>query len=187
VSSPLRLLIGLGNPGGRYALTRHNAGSSFVQAAARRFGAALREEPKFEGRIASARVGSASVWLFVPSAFMNVCGRPAAKVARFYKITTNEILVAHDDLELPPGGVRLKFGGGHGGHNGLRDLIRHLGGRDFVRLRIGIGRPDDADRVADYVLHKPAGDEARLIDDAVDDALRELPGIVDGVEGALSA
>ena len=180
MSSPVRLITGLGNPGGKYEHTRHNAGSRFVCEAARQAGIVLRGDSKFPGQIATAGIGSGSVYLFVPSAYMNISGLPVAKVARFYKIPVDQILVAHDELELPPGEFRLKAGGGHAGHNGLRDLIRHLGSNEFGRLRIGIGHPGNAADVADYVLRKAPAAEAGLIEQAIDAALRNLPTIVDG-------
>jgi len=180
VASPVSLLVGLGNPGKRYEPTRHNAGSRFVCEAAREAGSTLRDEAKFDGRIGSARVGSRKLYLFIPATFMNVSGLPVARVARFYKIPVEEILVAHDELELPPGEVRFKAGGGHAGHNGLRDLIKHLGGSEFSRLRIGIGHPGTGKGVADYVLKKPSATEAGLIEQAIDAALRDLPRAVAG-------
>jgi len=180
VTSPILLLVGLGNPGERYAHTRHNAGSQFVHQAALDAGAVFRNEPKFNGRIASARIGSRDVRLFIAAAYMNESGRAVAGVVRFYKVPVDQVLIAHDELDLPPGVVRLKKGGGHGGHNGLRDVIRHLGSRDFSRLRIGIGHPGSADQVADYVLRKPAKRDAVLIQDSIDAACRELTGIVSG-------
>jgi PTH1 family peptidyl-tRNA hydrolase len=180
VTSPILLLVGLGNPGDRYAHTRHNAGSRFVHQAAFDAGAVFRNEPKFNGRVASARIGGQDVRLFVAAAYMNESGRAIAGVARFYKVPVEQILVAHDELDLPPGAVRLKKGGGHGGHNGLRDVILHLGSRDFSRLRIGIGHPGSADQVVDYVLRKPAKPDAELMQEAIDAARRELPVIVSG-------
>lgn len=180
MSSSIRLIVGLGNPGERYEQTRHNAGTRFVCEAARGAGLVLRAEPKFDGRLASARIGSESVFLFIPGSYMNVSGLPVAKVARFYKIPVEDILVAHDELELAPGDVRLKTGGGHGGHNGLRDLIKHLGGNAFSRLRIGIGHPGESRDVADYVLKNPSAIEAKLIEDAMYRALNDLPPTVAG-------
>ena len=175
-----RLVVGLGNPGDRYDATRHNVGARFVQEAASRTGVALRVEPKFDGRVAAARIGCDAVHLFVPGSYMNESGPPVAKVARFYKIPVDGILVVHDELELPPGEVRYKSGGGHGGHNGLRDLVKHLGSNGFGRLRIGIGRPAHARDVSGFVLQKATSSEARLIDAAMDEALNDLPAIVAG-------
>ena len=180
MSSSIRLIVGLGNPGDKYEQTRHNAGSRFVCEAARGAGVALRAEPKFDGRLASARIGTESVFLFIPGPYMNVSGLPVAKVARFYKIPVDEILVVHDELGLPPGEARLKTGGGHGGHNGLRDLIKHLGSNAFSRLRIGIGHPGESRDVADYVLKNPSAIEAKLIEDAMYRALNDLPSAVAG-------
>lgn len=178
MSSPIRLIAGLGNPGGKYEHTRHNAGSRFVWELAQQMGAALRKDSKFQGQIATAGIGAGSIYLFVPAAYMNVSGLPVAKVARFYRIPVDQIMIVHDELELEPGEFQLKSGGGHAGHNGLRDLIKHLGSNEFARLRIGIGHPGTAD-VANYVLNKPTASEADLIEQAMDAALRNLPAIVD--------
>ena len=183
MTSPILLLVGLGNPGEQYAHTRHNAGSRFVHQVALDMGTRLLYEPKFNGLVANAHIGSESVRLCVPVAYMNNSGRVIASVARFYKIPADQILVAHDELDLPPGVVRMKAGGGHGGHNGLRDIIRHLGTRDFLRLRIGIGHPGSSEQVADYVLRRPPKREAVLIQDSIDTATRDLHGIVNGETG----
>jgi PTH1 family peptidyl-tRNA hydrolase len=163
----LRLIAGLGNPGPEYRDTRHNAGAWFVNALADKCGAALREESRFFGR--HARLGGVS--LLEPTCWMNRSGRSVAACAGYYKIEVAEILVVHDDLDLEPGTVRLKTGGGHGGHNGLRDIVTHLGSAAFHRLRIGIGHPGNAERVVPWVLSRPSADEAQRILLAIDRAL----------------
>lgn len=180
MNSPISLVVGLGNPGAEYAATRHNAGVWLVDEWARRTGAAFTAEPKFGGELVKIPVGGKSVWLFKPSSYMNVSGPPVQRVANFYKIPLEAILVVHDELELPPGEVRLKRGGGHAGHNGLRDLAKHLG-PDTWRLRLGIGRPAGKKmEVADYVLARPSRDERAWIDAAIDSALAVAPALVSG-------
>lgn len=168
---PIQLVVGLGNPGREYEATRHNAGAWLVEELARRHGASLREEAKMGGELAKALVGGRAVWLFRPGSYMNLSGQPVQKVAGFYKIPLDQILVAHDELELLPGEVRLKDGGGHGGHNGVRDLARHLG-PGFLRLRLGIGRPGQKGRsgkmsVESFVLKAPSGEDRTEIDIAI--------------------
>ncbi len=176
----ISLIVGLGNPGAQYEPTRHNAGFWFLDEIARRAGEPFRIETKFHGEVVKAHIGGAAVWLLKPSTFMNRSGQAVAAVANYYKIDVDSILVAHDELDLPPGQLRLKQGGGHAGHNGLRDIIAHLG-KDFYRLRIGIGRPPQAGRpVADYVLGSPGKGERQEIDDAVDDAERCVDLMVKG-------
>lgn len=177
---PLRLVVGLGNPGPQYALTRHNAGFWLVDALARRHGAVLRFDAKYDGEVGALAAAGGSLWLLKPMTFMNRCGLSVARLAGFYKIPPPQILVVHDDLDLPPGTVRLKRAGGHGGHNGLRDIIRCLGGNDFLRLRLGIGHPGDAREVVGYVLRRAPADEQQRIEAAVDDALREFPRLLEG-------
>lgn len=175
-----RLLVGLGNPGARYAKTRHNAGFIFLEAAARQLGAVIKPDAKFHGLVGSARWQARKLWFLMPDTFMNHSGQAVASLASYYGITAPEILTVHDDLDLPPGVARLKKGGGHGGHNGLRSLIANLGGNDFQRLRIGIGHPGDANRVVDYVLAEAPAAEQQAIDAAIAHALALLPYILDG-------
>jgi peptidyl-tRNA hydrolase, PTH1 family len=163
---PLTLIVGLGNPGPTYARTRHNAGFELVDELARRAGVGLRHEARHQGELARATIGGTEVWLLKPMTFMNLSGQSARSVAAFYRIPPQSILVAHDELDFPPGVVRLKEGGGAGGHNGLRDLIAQLGD-GFWRLRIGIGHPGDRGQVLDYVLGRPPAAEAALIHEAV--------------------
>ncbi|MDQ2695372.1 MAG: aminoacyl-tRNA hydrolase [Pseudomonadota bacterium] len=177
---PLRLVVGLGNPGPQYGLTRHNAGFWLVDELARRHGVGLRFDARYDAEVGALTAAAGSLWLLKPMTFMNRCGPSVARLAGFYKIPPPQILVVHDDLDLPPGTVRLKRAGGHGGHNGLRDIIRCLGGNDFLRLRLGIGHPGDAREVVGYVLRRAPADEQQRIEAAVDDALREFPRLLEG-------
>ncbi|WP_019021476.1 aminoacyl-tRNA hydrolase [Thioalkalivibrio sp. ALE23] len=178
--APIRLVVGLGNPGPRYAETRHNAGFWFVDALARDHGARFRPENRFDGEAARLTLPEGDAWLLKPMSFMNKSGLPVRKCADFYRIAPEEILVVHDELDLEPGVVRLKHGGGHGGHNGLRDLHRHLGGPAYCRLRVGIGHPGERDQVVPFVLDRPDRDAARAIGEALDHAAREIPALLAG-------
>ena len=173
------LIVGLGNPGSKYEQTRHNAGFWFVEEIARLKGAHFRPEAKFSGDVCKLTLEGRDVWLLKPNTFMNLSGQAVSKLANFYKIPKDNILVAHDELDLDPGVVRLKTGGGHGGHNGLRDIISHMG-KEFQRLRIGIGHPGNRDDVVNYVLNRASKDEQIDIDNALDDALRVLPLLAEG-------
>jgi PTH1 family peptidyl-tRNA hydrolase len=189
MGTPVRLVVGLGNPGRQYEATRHNAGFWFVDALAARLGASFAGEAKFHGRIARA-VGD--LRLLEPSTYMNLSGRAVGAVAQFFGIAPAEILVVHDELDLTPGEARLKFGGGTAGHNGLRDIAAHLGGPEFWRLRIGIGHPRDSaiaqQPVADYVLQPPRANELAAIEDALARALDAWPAIAAGeTERAMTA
>ncbi len=175
----IQVIAGLGNPGIRYDQTRHNAGSWFVDELARQHGGAFRAERRFQGEVARIRIGPGEVWLLKPTTFMNHSGQAIGALVNFYKVPVEDVLVVHDDIDLPPGTVRLKRGGGHGGHNGLRDIIAHLG-RDFWRLRIGVGHPGHRDEVIDYVLSRPPPEEARLIHAALESALPVIPVLVSG-------
>jgi PTH1 family peptidyl-tRNA hydrolase len=180
LAPPIQLIVGLGNPGPQYEATRHNAGFWFVDEVARANGGNLRHENKFHGEACKVHVGGLEVWLLKPMTFMNRSGQAAAALANFYKIPPESILVVHDELDLPPGALKLKRGGGHGGHNGLRDLIARLGSKEFVRLRVGIGHPGHSSQVTGYVLGKPPAQEREEVEAAVRDALESLPEIVDG-------
>jgi PTH1 family peptidyl-tRNA hydrolase len=175
----IELIAGLGNPGSKYEQTRHNAGFWLVEEIARLKGAHFRPESKFSGEVCKVVLEGRDVWLLKPDTFMNRSGLAVQKLASFYKIPVENILVAHDELDLEPGTARLKTGGGHGGHNGLRDIIAHLG-KEFHRLRIGIGHPGDRSQVVDYVLHRASQDEQISIDNSIDDALRVLPLLAEG-------
>ena len=179
-SSPIRLLVGLGNPDPRDARTRHNAGFWFADAVASRWGASFRSQSNFFGDVADCQVGGQRLRLLKPMTYMNNSGRSVAALANFYKLESKEILIAHDEIDLPPGTVRLKRGGGHGGHNGLRDILPQLGSPDFARLRIGVGHPGNKSAVVGYVLKPATADEQRAIDDAVALALDHFPEIVAG-------
>ena len=181
---PLTLIVGLGNPGPTYARTRHNAGFELVDELARRSGASLRHEGRHQGDLGRANIAGTEVWLLKPMTYMNLSGQSVRSVAGFYRIAPQSILVAHDELDFAPGTVRLKEGGGAGGHNGLRDLIEQLGD-EFWRLRIGIGRPEDRDAVLNYVLGRPPAAEADLIHEAVLAAADAVPVML--TEGAQKA
>jgi len=180
----IQLIAGLGNPGTKYEQTRHNAGFWFVDEVARRYAGKFRAESRFASEVASCQVDGQECRLQKPQEFMNRSGRPVATLAAFYRIPRPAILVVHDDLDLPPGTVRLKQDGGHGGHNGLRDLIPSLGGNDFLRLRIGIGHPGNRNEVSDYVLNDPRNEERGLIDEAMKNA-QEIAHLV--IEGKTEA
>jgi PTH1 family peptidyl-tRNA hydrolase len=173
------LIAGLGNPGAQYEQTRHNAGFWFVDRIARLKGAQFRPDNKFSGDVCKVNLEGRDVWLLKPGTFMNRSGQAVQKLASFYKISPAQILVVHDEIDLEPGTAKLKTGGGHGGNNGLRDIIAHLG-KDFHRLRIGIGHPGHKDQVADYVLHRAGREDQQAIDEAIDDALRALPILMEG-------
>ncbi|HGA2727062.1 TPA: aminoacyl-tRNA hydrolase [Enterobacter hormaechei] len=169
----IKLIVGLANPGAEYAATRHNAGAWYVDLLAERLRSPLREEPKFYGYTSRINLAGADVRLLVPTTFMNLSGKAVAAMATFYRINPDEILVAHDELDLPPGVAKFKLGGGHGGHNGLKDIISKLGNNpNFHRLRVGIGHPGDKNKVVGFVLGKPPVSEQKLIDEAVDEAAR---------------
>jgi len=173
-----RLVVGLGNPGPDYSETRHNAGFWFCERLASRLGVSLSKESRFHGLAGFAR--GDNVWLLLPQTYMNRSGQSVGALARFHKIPAAEILVVHDELDIPPGQLRLKFGGGLGGHNGLKDICAHLGTQDYWRLRIGIGHPGDRNEVINYVLKPPRKDEAVEIDAALDRALDVWPFIARG-------
>lgn len=177
-SSPLRLVAGLGNPGPDYAATRHNAGFWFCERLAERLGARFQNESRFHGDVA--RVPGSDIRLLKPDTFMNRSGQAIGAMARFFRIPPDAILVIHDELDIPPGQLRLKCGGGHGGHNGLKDTDAHLGSRDYWRLRIGIGHPGERSEVIGFVLKPPRLEEQHLIDDAIDRALERWPDLAAG-------
>lgn len=172
--------MGLGNPGSKYAATRHNAGYWFVDAVVSRYAATFRVNPRFFGELTELNVDGQSVRVLKPGTYMNDSGRSVAAVVQFYRLPVEDILVAHDEIDLPPGVVRLKRGGGHGGHNGLRDVIPALGSPDFARLRIGVGHPGHKDLVTGYVLNRPRSGEQALIEKALADALDAFELMVSG-------
>ena len=178
--SAVQLIVGLGNPGAEYEQTRHNAGFWFVDALARAAGCALRGEARFHADVARCTLHGHDCRLQKPTTFMNRSGQAVAALAKFLRIPPGESLVVHDELDLPPGTARLKKGGGHGGHNGLRDLIAHLGTQDFLRLRLGVGHPGDRSQVVDYVLHRPSREDHELINAAMQRALEVMPLAIAG-------
>lgn len=180
MSEGIRCIVGLGNPGPRYQPTRHNAGYWFVEELARRHQLVFKADSKFQGEVTRLVMDGGSCWLLKPTTFMNHSGRSVAALAGYYGIPPRHILLAHDELDLPPGTVRLKKGGGHGGHNGLRDTIAALGSREFYRLRIGIDHPGHRDQVVDYVLSRPSREEEHRIRDAIDRAADQLPLLLQG-------
>jgi PTH1 family peptidyl-tRNA hydrolase len=178
--SEIRLIVGLGNPGKEYAGTRHNAGFWWVDELARSHSVRFKADSKFHGLVTRATLHGHEVCLLKPQTFMNISGRAVGAVAQFYKIEPAQILVVHDELDLPPGSAKLKLGGGHGGHNGLKDIIAHLGTKDFWRLRLGIGHPGERAEVSNYVLNAPRKEEQVLIEDAIQRAQEVAPLIIAG-------
>lgn len=180
MSSCVQLVVGLGNPGPKHEQTRHNVGFIFVDELARSKGASWKLENKFHGEVCKLSIAGSDIWLLKPNTYMNLSGKAVAALARFYKINPESVLVVHDELDIPPGQLRLKQGGGHGGHNGLRDIIAQLGSREFLRLRIGIGHPGESRDVSNFVLTRAPQSEQKLIDDALDEALRAIPQVIEG-------
>ena len=179
----VRLVAGLGNPGPRYLRTRHNAGFWLVDEIARQFGASLGSQRKFNGDTGRFRIGSIECHLLKPTTYMNHSGLAISQFVRYYRLPTRSILIAHDDVDLSPGTVRLKQGGGHGGHNGLRDAINALGTSDFNRLRIGVGHPGYRDEVIGYVLAPPSREEQEAIDACIASACEILRFLIEGEWG----
>ena len=181
---PIRLIVGLGNPGAEYEQTRHNAGFWLVDNLANSLpNARLQRETGFNAMVAKTIIGGHQLWLLEPQTYMNRSGQSVGAIARFYKIQPDEVLVVHDELDLPPGAAKLKKGGSSGGHNGLKDITSVLGTQDYWRLRIGIGHPRTLNLnqpVADFVLHRPRREEQLLIDEAIEKALRIVPTAVAG-------
>lgn len=176
----IQCVVGLGNPGAKYAATRHNAGFWFIDELARRNGVDLRNESKFSGELARIRGVGGDCWLLKPSTFMNHSGRAVSALCNFYRIDPSQLLVVYDELDLPAGVMRLKTGGGHGGHNGMRDICSALGTRDFSRLRIGIGHPGHKEAVVGYVLSRPGKQDQIAIEAGIDEALRHWESIQSG-------
>jgi PTH1 family peptidyl-tRNA hydrolase len=180
VTDKIRLIVGLGNAGSKYAQTRHNAGFWFVDKLSAAQHGSLRAESRFQGEVGKLMLGGADCWLLKPSTYMNHSGRSVSALANYYRITQDNILVVHDELDLSAGTVRLKKAGGHGGHNGLRDIIAALGGHRFWRLRVGVGHPGHRDQVVDYVLDRPSRADFQAIDEALADAVGEAAAICAG-------
>jgi len=179
-TSPVKLIVGLGNPGPKYDSTRHNAGVIFLHYLAKSYGGELRGETKFFGEFCSINIANREVKLLFPTTFMNGSGKSVAAVCNFYKIEPENILVAYDEIDFDVGVTRLKYDGGHGGHNGMRDIISALGARNFYRLRIGVGHPGHKSMVANYVLSDPSRSEAELIMRDIEESIRVMPKAVNG-------
>lgn len=178
--SGIKLIVGLGNPGAEYESTRHNAGFWWVDQLCAQTGSKLNVEAKFFGHAGRLKSTSEEAWLLKPTTFMNASGRSVGALAKFYKLLPESVLVIHDELDLPPGTVKLKLGGGHGGHNGLKDIAAHLGTPNFWRLRLGIGHPGDRNAVVNFVLHTPSRDEMQAIEKNIDESLAILPLLLAG-------
>ena len=188
MSEPVQLIVGLGNPGPQYDQTRHNAGADFVLQLAQLLHCTLQPEKRFNGLYGKALLGSHVLHLLIPTTFMNLSGQAVQPLASYFKIPLEAILVAHDELDLSPGTARLKRGGGHGGHNGLRDIIGRLGGSNgFLRLRLGIGHPGNAKQVAAFVLQRAPAGEREQTQACIDESLRTLPLLLnDGLQKAMT-
>jgi len=180
MSQPIRLIVGLGNPRSKYDQTRHNAGFWFLDAVCRALNVQMASDKRLGGSLGRVRMGDTELRLFEPATFMNESGLPVGRVVRYYQIPPEQVLVAYDELDLDAGVARLKFDGGHGGHNGMRDVISHLGTRQFWRLRIGIGHPGAANKVVNYVLSKPSVDDRVGIERVIDDSVDQLQLLLDG-------
>ena len=178
--SSIKLIVGLGNPGSQYTNTRHNAGFWFVDALCKKYGFDLKDNKKFYGEAANVDINNHSVWLLKPMTYMNHSGKALQSLTQFYKIKPEEILVAYDELDLPPGTVKLKKGGGHGGHNGLRDIISLIGSNEFYRIRLGIGHPGHKSQVVSWVLNRASSDDEISINNAIDKSLAVLEDLLDG-------
>lgn len=179
MSHSIKLIVGLGNPGNEHVDTRHNAGFWFLDELARMYHGSFKKDKKFFGDTAKVNIKGNDVWLLKPDTYMNHSGKSLQALAQFYKISPENILVVHDELDLEPGTARLKKGGGHGGHNGLRDISTRMG-KDFWRLRLGIGHPGDKNKVSGYVLNKPSQDDRISIERAIDNASRVIDDVVAG-------
>ncbi len=181
----IRIIAGLGNPDAKYEDTLHNAGFWFVDALADKFGGDFKYEKKFDADIGRVTVDGEQIWLVKPQSYMNLSGKPVRGVLDYYRLTPADLLVAHDEIDLPPDTIRLKKGGGHGGHNGIRDVIRHCGA-DFLRLRIGVGHPGEKHKVTGYVLKKGSADVTTAVERNIDDAIAVLPLLnSDGLNAAM--
>lgn len=183
--STVTIIAGLGNPEEKYERTLHNAGFWFVDALARKYGGNFRFEKKFDADYCRINLHGDDVWLIKPQSYMNLSGQPVRGMLDYYRLNATELLVAHDEIDLPPGTVRLKKGGGHGGHNGLRDVIQHCGA-DFMRLRLGVGHPGEKNKVTNYVLKKGSSEVEAMVERNVDDAIAVMPVLLDdGLNAAM--
>ena len=188
LTADIRLIVGLGNPGADYIDTRHNAGFWMIDLLAADRGERFRLDKRYNAELGKLGAHGRDVHLQKPQAYMNRSGQAVAGLARYYKLEPTQILVMHDELDLPPGTNRIKHDGGHGGHNGLRDIIAHLGSREFFRIRIGIGHPGDSRQVTNYVLHKPSAADREAIESANRDTLAVMPLILEGrIDKAMQA
>ena len=178
-STPIQLIVGLGNPGDKYTATRHNAGFWFLDLLARHYQASFKSESKFKAEVASLDLSGNRVWLLKPNTFMNLSGESLGPFAKYYQIAPENTLVVHDELDLPPGTSRYKLAGGHGGHNGLRDIFKHFS-KEFWRLRVGIGHPGNKDQVLSFVMRSPSSNEQLLIDQSMDRAVDTLSDVFAG-------
>ena len=187
MSNSIRIIAGLGNPEDKYERTLHNAGFWFVDALADKYRGSFRYEKKFDADYCKINLHGQDVWLVKPQSYMNLSGGPIRGVIDYYRLNVSELLVAHDEIDLPPGTTRLKMGGGHGGHNGLRDIIRHCGA-EFIRLRLGVGHPGDKSEVTNYVLKRGSADVERAIEDNIVEAMDVMPLLIeDGLNAATKA
>lgn len=177
---PIQLIVGLANPGKEYAATRHNAGAWWVEALCSQNNIQLQNQSKLLAAVGQGNVAGHKFRCAIPTTYMNHSGQAVNKIAKYFEIPVEEILVIHDDLDFAPGIIRFKIGGGHAGHNGLRDIIPQLGSEKFQRLRVGIGHPGNRDQVADYVLNSPSKHDKQQIDNAIQDSLSMLPAILSG-------
>ena len=176
----IKLFVGLGNPGPEYEATRHNAGFWWIDALSRELKAPLSLDKNYHGQVARITIGGQTIWLLKPLTFMNLLGKSVAALARFFKITPDEVLVAHDELDIVPGQVKLKFGGSHAGHNGLRDIHAQLGTAEYWRLRIGVGHPGVKAEVINWVLKKPSQEDRMAIENCIDRCLKAVPELLGG-------
>ena len=176
----IKLFVGLGNPGPEYEATRHNAGFWWIDALSRELKASLGLDKNYHGQVARTMIGGQTVWLLKPLTFMNLSGKSVAALARFFKIAPEEILVAHDELDIVPGQVKLKFGGSHAGHNGLRDIHAQLGTADYWRLRIGVGHPGVKAEVINWVLKKPSQEDRMAMENCINRCLKAVPELLQG-------
>lgn len=176
------MIVGLANPGPQYANTRHNAGAWLVEKLVQQANQTFKNESKFHGLTSRISISGQDIHLLIPSTYMNLSGQSVAALSRFYKVPVSEILIVHDEIDLPPGTARFKVGGGHGGHNGLRDIISKMSNeKNFHRLRIGVGHPGDSQKVANYLTEKiPPANERELIDASIDEAIKALPDYLQG-------
>ena len=187
MSTSIRIIAGLGNPEDKYERTLHNAGFWFVHALAGKHGGSFRFEKKFDAECCRIKLHGEDVWLMKPQSYMNLSGGPIRGMLDYYRLAVGELLVAHDEIDLPPGTMRLKEGGGHGGHNGLRDVVKHCGA-DFVRLRLGVGHPGEKSMVTNYVLKRGAADVESAIERNIVDAVDVMPTLIDdGLSAAQKA